>query len=145
MPTLFDDGLRVEKKICINNDPVLVVWCENDKEYKAETIVGSANLVHIIVYPLRNRLCRIRAEKKKMVKFFGPLLKGMVLPINILSVLLRYTILNAKRCITLKGHHPHNLLKERKSRLKNIILDHSIKQEPKAYPADQFIRLAMIE
>jgi len=84
----------------VGNDSVHIVWSENDREYRAGTITSQFNFVHIIIYPLRNGLFRIQILKKKgLVKFFGPLINGMVISKQILVPLIRYTSINSRKCM----------------------------------------------
>ena len=153
MPTIPDDDQQIEKKKYIGSDLVHIVWCENDREYRPGTITSDLNFVHLIVHPLRNGMYRMRVKKKKdkeqLVKFFGPLLTGMVLPMRILPTLLKYTTINARHSIIFKNSQLYNLLSDRKSMIKKIILDHPIKQGIKTSEEfkfiDNFIRLGMTE
>ena len=109
MPTNPEDEQQINKKKYVGNDPVHIVWCENDRDYKGGIITSSFNFIHIVVYPLRNGLYKIKIEKKKrlnesrIVKFVGHLISGMVVPMEILSPLLRYTAINARKSITSKN------------------------------------------
>eukprot|EP00826_Nyctotherus_ovalis_P036327 TRINITY_DN3210_c0_g5_i1.p1 TRINITY_DN3210_c0_g5~~TRINITY_DN3210_c0_g5_i1.p1 ORF type:complete len:293 (-),score=73.37 TRINITY_DN3210_c0_g5_i1:171-1049(-) len=155
MPTLLDDDQQVDKKKYIGNDSVHIVWNENDREYRPGTITGALNFVHLVVHPLRNGLYRIKVERKKEeskkeskpVKFFGPLLTGMVVPMGILPILLRYTAINARRSITFKSLQMHNLLGERKKTLGKVIAESAIKHDARLEEEfefiDKFIRMGM--
>lgn len=155
MPTLLDDDQQVDKKKYIGSDSVHIVWNENDREYRPGTITGALNFVHLVVHPLRNGLYRIRVVRKKeeskreskLVKFFGPLLTGMAVPMHILPVLLRYTAINARRSITFKSLQMYNLLGERKKTLEKVIassaINHDAKVEEEFEFIDRFIRMGM--
>lgn len=129
-----NDVQQLEKKKFVGNDSVHIVWTENDHLYNPTTITGSFNFVHIIVYPLRNGLYRIIIHKKKdknepnnpLVKFFGPLLTGMVVPMQILPILLRCTAINARMNITNKNLKIINPIRQRRESLKKIINTYKI-------------------
>lgn len=136
MPTKLNDEQQLEKKKYIGNDSVHVVWDENERAYRPGTITGAFNFAHVIVHPLRNGLFSIRVKRKKdkgesksCVKFFGPLITGMAIPMNILPVLLRYTAINARRSIADKRLQLYNPLGERKKILERIIADHAMDSE----------------
>lgn len=144
METIPTDPQQLEKKKYVGNDSVHLVWSENDREYKAGTIAGAFNFVHIIVYPMRNGLYRIQIQKKKdtekkkeLVKFFGPLLTGMMLPMEILPSLLRFTAINARKSITHKQLILCNAMSERRKMLKKIIEKFTIR--PKTSNEKQFM------
>jgi len=136
MPTVPNDNQQLEKKKYVGNDSIHIVWNENDREYRPGTITGAFNFIHIIIHPLRNGLYQIRIRKKKdskgkLVSFFGPILTGMVLPINLLPTLLRYTAFNARKAINYKMMRLSNPLDERKKVLEKIITKHAVRCEVK--------------
>jgi len=131
MPTEPGDEQQLEKKKYVGNNPVHIVWSENDRNYKAGTITGSFNFAHIIIYPQRNGLFRIQIEKKnkaeindrdkKLVDFFGPLMTGMLITMDILTPLLRYTAINARKSINHKNLRSLNPISERRKNISSII------------------------
>ena len=126
LETNFNDSQQLEKKKYVGNDSVHIVWSENDREYKPGTITGAFNFAHLIVYPMRSGLYKIsiekkRDEKKELVKFFGPLIKGMVLPMEVLPALLRYTAMNARKSITFKQLKMFNPISERIKTIEKIV------------------------
>jgi hypothetical protein len=140
MPTVRDDPQQIEKKKYIGNDSVHIVWSENDREYKPGTISGAFNFVHIVLDPLRNGLIKVQICKKKdQVKFFGPLLNGMVLPLELLPSLLRHTVINARKSITSKRLQIYNPMIERISTIEKIVAKCAI--PPRNKEEEQFLVL----
>ena len=132
MKTKDGDDQQLEKKKYVANDSIHIVWSENDREYTPGTITSHFNFIHLIVYPLRNGLCRISIQTKKeegeeLVKFFGPLMNEMMLPLEILVPLLRYTSINARKNIISKKMKIPNPILERKAKIKQIINNHAKK------------------
>lgn len=130
MPTKEGDEQQLEKKKYVGNDSVHIVWSENDRDYRPGTITGAFNFAHIVVHPLRNGLYRLKIEKKKnkdqradkkMVDFFGPLITGMMVSMDTLVPLLRYTAVNARKSINYKNLRLFNPISERRSSLGMLI------------------------
>jgi len=128
METNRKDLQQVEKKKYVGNDSIHIVWNENDKEYKPGTITGAFNFVHIIITPMQNGLCRIEIVRKKdkvskqpLVKFFGPLISGMLLPLDMLPELLRYTTVNGRKSVVYKKMQVFNPITERRKTLEKLI------------------------
>ena len=143
MKTNINDVQQLEKKKYVGNDSVHIIWCENDRDYKPGTITGSFNFVHIIIYPMRNGLYRIRIETKKndnskTSKFFGPVISGMILTMNMLPILIRLTAIDARRKITFKSLKMVNPISERRKTIERILSKHSKKSVP---PNDQQFQL----
>ncbi len=139
MATNFNDTQQLEKKKYVGNDSVHIVWSENDREYKPGTITGAFNFAHIIVYPLRNGLYKIQIERKKdvekksePVQFFGPLISGMQLPMEILPSLLRYTAINARKSITFEKLRMFNPMSERRKTIEKIMSKYAVQPKSKA-------------
>ena len=132
---LFNFHQQIEKKKYVGNDGIHIVWNENDRDYRPGTIRGDFNFVHVIIHPLRNGLYKIKIEKKKNAKekifygkavnSFGPLLSGMVLPMSILPILVRYTIINGRKSIKKVGLG--NPLTQRRETIEKIINNYRIK------------------
>lgn len=136
MATNVNDTQQLEKKKYVGNDSVHIIWSENDREYKPGTITGAFNFAHIIVYPMRNGLYKIHIERKKdakkeLVKLFGPLITGMILPMEILSILLRYTALNARKSITYRQLQMFNPMTERRKTLEKIVSKYGVQPKNK--------------
>jgi len=132
MPTKVNDPQQLEKKKHIGNDSIHIIWNENERVYRPGTITGAFNFVHVILHPLRNGLYSVSVKKKKgdakneWVKFFGPLITGMILPMSILTVLLRYTVINARKSIVFNKLQLYNPLGERKRTLEKLISKYAI-------------------
>jgi len=144
MTTVLTDDQQLGKKKYIGNDSIHIVWDENDREYRPGTITSAFNFVHIIIHPLRNGLYRIRIRKKKdekgkQVGFFGPLLTGMMLPMNLLGTLLRYTSINARKAITNKKFRIVNPLSERRKIIERITSKHGLRAGVKGEINQAFI------
>ena len=95
MPTKEDDRQQIHKKRHVGNDNVHIVWSEHKREYNPDTITSQFNDAHIVIYPLENGLNRIQIFKKDKIRFFGPLISGMVVSTALLPTLVRITAVNA--------------------------------------------------
>ncbi|KAJ3428518.1 rho gtpase-activating protein [Anaeramoeba flamelloides] len=92
MPNSKSNPKQINKKRHVGNDIVHIVWSENEKQdYDPMTITSQFNFAHIVIYPLPNGLFRIQIFMKPNVKFFGPLLDGMVVNKTALPYLVRNT------------------------------------------------------
>ena len=130
MKTNVNDAQQIAKKKYIGNDSVHIVWSDCKKEYKPETIKSSFNFVHIVVYPMHNGLCRVKIKKKKekrgpLVGLFGPLVSGMVISVNMLIPLLRYSAINGRKKILFKNLRVINPINERRETIGKIITRYS--------------------
>lgn len=68
MPEGEDDQV-LNKKRHIGNDPVNIVWCENYRLYRRNTISSQFNFVQIVIYPMKFNLFRVMIQKKDGVCF----------------------------------------------------------------------------
>ncbi|KAJ6240618.1 rho gtpase-activating protein [Anaeramoeba flamelloides] len=92
MPNSKSNPKQINKKRHVGNDIVHIVWSENQKQdYDPMTITSQFNFAHIVIYPLPNGLFRIQIFMKPNVKFFGPLLDGMIVNKTALPYLVRNT------------------------------------------------------
>lgn len=94
------------KKRHIGNDSVHIVWNEHFKDYK-NCIRGDFGNALIVISPMtvNCNLYSIQIYKDDQVKFFGPLLHGMILHESALAPLVRATLINANRCASLILSH----------------------------------------
>ncbi|KAJ3440176.1 tuberin [Anaeramoeba flamelloides] len=100
MPNSETNIQQIHKKKHVGNDIVQIVWCENvEQDYDPATITSRFNHVHIVIYPLPNGLFRIQIFMKESVKFFGPLLTGMIISKKDLPYLARTTAMCAYRYV----------------------------------------------
>ncbi|KAJ3430649.1 rho gtpase-activating protein [Anaeramoeba flamelloides] len=100
MPNSPNNSQQINKKRHVGNDIVHIVWSENDQQdYDPLTITSQFNFGHIVIYPLPNGLFRIQIFMKQNVKFFGPLLNGMVIDKQSLPYLVRTTAMNANKLV----------------------------------------------
>lgn len=97
MPTNKQDEQQIHKKRHVGNDIVNIVWSENSRDYRPNTITSQFNDAHIVVYPLSSSLYRIRIHCKEGTTLFGPLWDGMLVPRNQLAPLVRATAINANK------------------------------------------------
>ncbi|OMJ72469.1 hypothetical protein SteCoe_29098 [Stentor coeruleus] len=106
IPTDINDNLQVIKKRHVGNDQVVIIWSENWKEYRQDTIVTHFNFVNIIIYPLEKLLYRIQIQVKSQVRNveFGPLKDGMVVHWKVLPILVRLTAINANKMLKINKH-----------------------------------------
>ena len=142
IPTDYKDEQQVVKKKYVGNDSVHIVWTENDRGYKAGTIKSAFNFVHLIVKAMRNGLYRVKVEFKKnpkkgvIIKFFGPLISGMILPMEILPAMLRFTSINARKRICFKNLQVLNPIYERRRTLGKIMTKYSVPIDSKTEPKE---------
>ncbi|KAJ6248525.1 tuberin [Anaeramoeba flamelloides] len=100
MPNSETNVQQIHKKKHVGNDIVQIVWCENiEQDYDPTTITSKFNHAHIVIYPLPNGLFRIQIFMKESVKFFGPLLTGMIISKKDLPYLARTTAMCAYRYV----------------------------------------------
>ncbi|KAJ6228155.1 rho gtpase-activating protein [Anaeramoeba flamelloides] len=100
MPNSKNNPKQINKKRHVGNDIVHIVWSENDdQDYDPTTITSQFNFAHIVIYPLPNGLFRIQIFTKQNVKFFGPLIDGLIVDKNSLPYLVRTTAMNANRLV----------------------------------------------
>lgn len=106
IPTDANDKLQVAKKRHVGNDQVVIIWSENWKEYRQDTIVTHFNFVNIIIYPIEKLLYRIQIQLKSQVRNveFGPLKDGMVVDWKVLPILVRITAINANKMLKINKH-----------------------------------------
>jgi hypothetical protein len=56
MPTSVTDEQQLHIKRQVGNDHVHIVWCEDQRDYRPNTIMSYFNHVHIVIYPLKDLL-----------------------------------------------------------------------------------------
>ena len=117
MPTSANDLQQVNKKRHVGNDMVIIVWTENRKDYRQDTVITNFNFINIVIYPLEKQLFRIQILSKIPVEF-GPLKDGMVVSWKVLPYLIRITAINANK--SAKAHKHHNFDKQTMIRYKKI-------------------------
>ena len=81
----------------VGNDHVHIVWNHHHRDYRPDTIGGDFGNAQIVVSPLPNGLFSIRVNRDPKVRFFGPLLDGMVVSRAVLGPLVRVTAMHAYR------------------------------------------------
>ncbi|MCP9260057.1 Ral GTPase-activating protein subunit alpha-1 [Dirofilaria immitis] len=84
----------------LGNDEVHVVWSENDRPYRRDTIATQFCDVLIVLYRMSPYLFRIRIETQRPLEF-GPLFDGAHIHICMLPDLVRDTVVNASRAYRL--------------------------------------------
>ncbi|KAJ6252709.1 rho gtpase-activating protein [Anaeramoeba flamelloides] len=100
MPNSKNNPKQINKKRHVGNDIVHIVWSENDEQdYDPMTITSQFNFAHIVIYPLPNGLFRIQIFMKQNVKFFGPLIDGIIVDKQSLPYLVRTTAMNANKLV----------------------------------------------
>ena len=104
MPNDETDAKQVKKKRHIGNDHVHIVWNDNHRQYKANTIAGDFGNVQIIITPLsenessrRNDPMYLIEIRKGGSEFFGPLVSSMVVSKYLLGRMVRMTAIHAYR------------------------------------------------
>uniref|UniRef100_A0AAF5Q077 Rap-GAP domain-containing protein n=4 Tax=Wuchereria bancrofti TaxID=6293 RepID=A0AAF5Q077_WUCBA len=94
------DGDITQKLKHLGNDEVHVVWSENDRPYRRDTIATRFCDVLIILYRMSHYLFRVRIETQRPLEF-GPLFDGAHIHICMLPHLVRDTVVNASRAYRL--------------------------------------------
>ncbi|KAJ3313951.1 Ral GTPase-activating protein subunit alpha-2 [Boothiomyces sp. JEL0838] len=92
-----EDLKQVKKKRHIGNDHVHIVWNENRRDYKYDTIGGDFGNAQIIVTPLPNGLYAIDTYRDDQVQSFGPLQTRNMITKECLGPLVRKTAIQAYR------------------------------------------------
>ncbi|KAJ3269501.1 Ral GTPase-activating protein subunit alpha-2 [Terramyces sp. JEL0728] len=92
-----EDLKQLKKKRHIGNDHVQIVWSENRRDYKYDTIGGDFGNAQIIITPLPNALYAIDTYRDEQVQCFGPLQSRNVVTKECLGPLVRKTAINAYR------------------------------------------------
>ncbi|KAJ3260663.1 Ral GTPase-activating protein subunit alpha-2 [Boothiomyces macroporosus] len=92
-----EDLKQVKKKRHIGNDHVHIVWNENRRDYKYDTIGGDFGNAQIIVTPLPNGLYAIDTYRDDQVQSFGPLQSRNMITKECLGPLVRKTAIQAYR------------------------------------------------
>jgi hypothetical protein len=126
MPTNPSDPQQIHKKRQVGNDHVHIVWSEHSRDYLPSTISSSFNDVHIVIYPLTNRLYRIQIHAKDKVPPFGPLQSGMIVSESVLVPLVRITALNANRAVRFSTPGYDRPFPTRKKYIDEIIDRHAL-------------------
>ncbi|KAJ6235468.1 hypothetical protein M0813_03615 [Anaeramoeba flamelloides] len=108
------------KNKLIYQNPILIVWSEREKEIDFTKYNISQDCYCIGIYPLGNGMYRISTSKKDHSNFFSPLIDGMILSRNILSILIRQTILVIHNYSFDNFFGQNNIIKQRDLLLKNI-------------------------
>jgi len=122
MPTNPIDSQQIHKKRHVGNDIVNIVWSEHIRDYSPTTITSQFNDALIIVYPLPNGLFRIQVYRKESkVPMFGPLIHGMAVNKQLLSLLVRQTAINAYRYVRYNTPNYSKPYVLRKLRIKEIV------------------------
>jgi len=102
------------------------VWNDNKRPYQAGIISSDFNFVHIVINPIYNDLYYIRIIKKdEQLSNFGPLNDGAILPLSLLTPLVRLTAVNGRKAIQHKALRLINPLIERKQTIEKIIKNYS--------------------
>ncbi|VDN07034.1 unnamed protein product [Thelazia callipaeda] len=94
------DGDVTQKLKHLGNDEVHVVWCENDRPYRRDTIATRFCDVLLVFYRMSSYLFRVRIETQRPLEF-GPLFDGAHIHICMLPHLVRDTVINASRAYRL--------------------------------------------
>ncbi|KAL3997954.1 Rap/ran-GAP family protein [Acanthocheilonema viteae] len=94
------DGDITQKLKHLGNDEVHIVWSENDRPYRRDTIATRFCDVLIVLYRMSPYLFRIRIETQRPLEF-GPLFDGAHIHICMLPHLVRDTVVNASRAYRL--------------------------------------------
>ncbi|KAF2074910.1 hypothetical protein CYY_003787 [Polysphondylium violaceum] len=122
MPTNPIDSQQIHKKRHVGNDIVNIVWSEHIRDYSPTTITSQFNDALVIVYPLSNGLFRIQIYRKESkVPMFGPLIHGMAVNKQLLSLLVRQTAINAYRYVRYNTPNYSKPFVLRKLRIKEIV------------------------
>uniref|UniRef100_A0A0R3RS83 Rap-GAP domain-containing protein n=1 Tax=Elaeophora elaphi TaxID=1147741 RepID=A0A0R3RS83_9BILA len=106
------DGDITQKLKHLGNDEVHVVWSENDRPYRRDTIATRFCDVLIVLYQMSPYLFRVRIETQRPLEF-GPLFDGAHIHICMLSHLIRDTVVNASRAYRLSQQDCARPLKHR--------------------------------
>ncbi|VDK71391.1 unnamed protein product [Litomosoides sigmodontis] len=94
------DGDTTHKLKHLGNDEVHVIWSENDRPYRRDTIATRFCDVLIVLYRMSPSLFRVRIETQRQLEF-GPLFDGAHIHICMLPHLVRDTVVNASRAYRL--------------------------------------------
>lgn len=138
MPTDLQNDQQILKKKHVGNDNVLIVWSENWKDYRQDTLVTHFNFVNIVIYPLEKLMFRIQIFNKAGVEF-GPLKDGMVVSWKTLPYLVRTTAINANKEV--RFHRLPNYDKStiiRHKSIRDIINDSLIGKDSAAFHTSRF-------
>ena len=117
MPNDSYDEQQVKKKRHVGNDIVHIVWSDHWRGYRLDTMRTQFSFVIIVIYPLTNRLFKVKVLKKIPIEC-GPLQNGMVVPWEVLGNLVRQTAINANQQVRLFKHP--NFEKQSQFRIKEI-------------------------
>jgi len=79
MPTVKDDKQVLNKKRHVGNDHVNIVWCENYRNYRRNTISSQFNFIQIVIYPVGLGLYRITVQKKDKIGLIYPWIDNMLI------------------------------------------------------------------
>ncbi|XP_063687478.1 ral GTPase-activating protein subunit alpha-2-like isoform X1 [Bolinopsis microptera] len=99
----------------IGNDYIGVIWSEHDRDVNIDTFKSAYLNYVIVIYPMRDlKKCRVQVivnfrdkeEKCKIEHGIGPLFDGALVDRDILPDLVRKTIINAERAITVDQNRP---------------------------------------
>ena len=102
MPTSADDDQVLNKKKYyrdlglviisirhVGNDHVNIVWCENYRGYRRNTITSQYNFVQIIVYPMKFDLCKVVVYRKDAINYLFPWIDNMIISREHLPLLVK--------------------------------------------------------
>lgn len=87
----------------LGNDEVHVVWSENDRPYRRDTIATRFCDVLIVLYRMSPYFFRVRIETQRPLEF-GPLFDGAHIHIIMLPYLVRDTVVNASKAYRMSQH-----------------------------------------
>ncbi|XP_043271577.1 probable Rho GTPase-activating protein CG5521 isoform X3 [Venturia canescens] len=108
MPSDSPESL-LQKTRHLGNDEIHIVWSEHWRDYRRDIIPTEFCDVLIVIYPLPDKLYRIRISRKSEIPYFGPLFDECIVEDKVLPGLVRATALAASRAkrstLTLYQHY----------------------------------------
>ena len=66
-----------------------IVWCENYRGYRKNTITSQYNFVQIIIYPMKFDLCKVVVYRKDAINYLFPWIDNMIISREHLPLLVK--------------------------------------------------------
>jgi len=117
MPTEVDDDQVLNKKRHVGNDHVSIIWCENYREYRRNTITSQYNFVQIVIYPMKFDLYKVTINKKDNINFLFPWIDNVVVSKEHLSLIVKLCAIHGFRRSRIQNDFPFQSYQKRNTYL----------------------------
>jgi len=117
MPSEVDDDQVLNKKRHVGNDPVSIIWCENYREYRKNTIASQVNSVQVVIYPLKYNLFKVNVNKKENINYLFPWIDNMIVGKEHLALVVKLCAIHGFCRSRLQNDYPFQSYQKRNTYL----------------------------